>query len=249
MFDCGVPLSGRSTRMSTAFLGTSLVAPAVLLLPVPMLIMAHQAHRAGLPDFASRAWDADQDRSFVEVYGYLQVLAAAALLVIFHRRRAAAPIYLGWALALSVVVLDDAFSLHERAGTWSARHLPLPDLPGLRLQDAGELLFWAVCGSLVLIVLVASHLMSSGVAQADSRHLGWIVALLMVFAVGMDMFHAALPAITTASVADQLAIDLEAAGEVVAMILFLLYVLHMWRRTAVPRTPFATCSDEGTALL
>lgn len=206
-----------------------------LLAPAVLLVLAGLAHWAGSPAFASTRWDVNRDRSFVEIYGYVQVLSAAALLLLVHRRRRGSPVYVGWAVALSTVVLDDALEWHERVGYWLSVRTSVVPPPGLRAQDLGELTFWALLGAAVLLVLWATHVRSDPRAQTDSWRLGGIIVLLMVFAVGVDMFDIALSAVTTSTRLELLVSALEAEGEVVAMVLLLVYVLHVLRRPVPAR--------------
>lgn len=143
-----------------------------------------------------------------------------------------------------MLVLDDALKGHEQGGYHLARRLPLPDLPGLRERDVGELLAWAAVGAAVTLSLVFAHRASPSRAKADSWWLAGLVGVLMVFAVGVDMVHIAVSAVTSSPVVELVVTCAEAAGEVSAMAALLVYTVHVVRRgsaepdlnTGSPRT-------------
>lgn len=199
-----------------------------LLCLIPLLLLAHQAHRQGMAPFSDVRWDVDRDRSFMEIAGYVLLGTAAALLL--RRGMQGVPVYLGWSVALLVTMLDDALELHERGGEWLVDSVGLPDPPGLRTQDVGELLVWAGIGVLVLSLLLLTHRRSAEVGRQDSWRLAGLVVLLMSFAVGVDMLHVALPPLPDGL--EVLVVWVEAAGEVGSMAAIFAFVVHVVRRPA-----------------
>jgi len=205
----------------------------VLLLPVPLLLVAHQLHFWDVPPFGSSRWAVNGDRSFIEIFGYVQLLAAAALLL-FGVRRRGAPAYAAWGATLVLITLDDSLGLHERGGAWlKHRHL-VPDSWGLPVQELGELATWGLIGVPVLVVLWVAHRRSPAVAQRDSWRLAALTVLLMAFAVGVDLVHEVIEELTDSGVVDLLVTFVEAGGEVGAMSVLVAYVVHLVRRGAVP---------------
>lgn len=199
-----------------------------LWLLIPPLLVASLAHRHGYGPFTDARWNVDMDRSYIEWLGYLQLLVAAGLLL--SVARLTATVYAAWAGALAVVALDDALEWHERGGKWLDRNWTIPEPPGLRTQDVGELITWAILGACVTIILVLAHRRSTRAARRDSLRLAGLIAVLMVFAVGVDMAHEVLQTISSSSRLDLLAVWLEAAGEVGAMAAVLAYTVHVARR-------------------
>ena len=204
---------------------------AALLALIPVLLVGHLLHTNGIGPFGSRRWYVDRDRSYMEFLGYVQVIGAGLLLLVLAVRRRI-PVDAGWGAALTVVMLDDALEWHETGGTWLERTGSVPAAAGLRSQDLGELLTWGVLAAAVLVVLLATHRRSTASARRDSWRLGALIGLLVVFAVGVDMAHIALGAITTSSRIDLLALWLESSGEVGAMAALLAYAVHMARRSS-----------------
>ena len=201
----------------------------VCLLGVAAAVVAHVSHAAGLRLFADDRWNADLDRSVIELLGYgFLVLTIGLLLRLFVVR--AGDVYAAWAGALTLLLLDDALTLHERTGTWVERNLDVVDPPGLRNMDVGELGFWVVTGAVVSIGLLLAHRRSSAEARAHSLGLVVLVVLLMVFAVGLDMLHIAVKSIVVHRPLDVSLIGIEAAGEAAAMAAMAAYALHLVRQ-------------------
>ena len=166
--------------------------------------------------------------------GCVVVAAATGLLLVLARRRRCA-VYGAWAFALTVLVLDDSLQWHEAGGAWLDRSVALPDPPGLRPSDVGELLTWAVLGTTVLLVLWLASRRSRGPVRRDSWCLAWLVLFLMVFAVGVDMVHVAIPAVTSSAAVERLVSWTEAAGELAGMAGLLAYAVHIARRERTDR--------------
>lgn len=180
--------------------------------------------------FSSTAWSGDVDGSYMEQAGYAQLLTAVVILAM--RGWSLRSGVLGvWALVLTIVVADDAFQLHERVGALAARGLGLPAVSGLRAVDLGELMFWAVSGTILGAVLLVAHLRARG---AERRH-SWTLALLLValsaFAVVIDMVHGVVSSRGTEQLQIAMAL-LENAGELGVMTAILLAVVVSYRRQA-----------------
>jgi hypothetical protein len=129
------------------------------------------------------------DRGFAEVFGYLQLMLLAWLLWTEFRRHRQ-PVYAAWALLFFVVLLDDSLRLHEVSGARLADLLPT--LPGLRPRDTGELVFWAVAGLGLLVVLLLGHARSETLHTSRANRLLAPLALLLVTGVGVDMLSIVL---------------------------------------------------------
>jgi hypothetical protein len=82
------------------------------------------------------------NQAFPDLFNHLLVLVILALLGISWRI-SRARMFLFWAAALKLVILGDAFLLHERLGDLLVHHGWVGALPGLRADDTGELLVWS----------------------------------------------------------------------------------------------------------
>ncbi len=212
----------------------------LLLLPIPFLLVAHQLHMRGVSGFESFRWSVNRDRSYIEVLGYVQVVAAAALLLLVGWWRRQGAVYVAWALTLVLVFLDDAFGLHEAGGHWLRARPDAPRPLGLKPQDVGELLVWGGLGVLVLALLWVTHRRSPARARRDSWVLLALFAVLSAFGAGVDMVHSLVKTLVASRQLDVLVGFAEAAGEVAGMTALLAYVVHVVRRRALrPAGPVA----------
>ena len=195
------------------------------------------------PDwFPSARLRINQDRGLAETWGYVQTGLAAVLLVAVSRR-VHEPLSLAWAGVLFLVLLDDAFFLHERMGEWAAETWDLPVTGGLREIDIGELGAWALMGVLALTALLLAARATGQQERRASLPLFAAFLALIFFAVVLDMVHQAVGA----GGARLLGVELdpalrfvEALGELLAMTGILLTVLLRVRRLPSP-------ADRGTA--
>jgi len=206
---------------------------AVLLLPIPFLLVAHQLHYWDVWPFYSERWIVNGDRTVIEIFGYVQLAVAAVLLAVVGRRQHQGPVYAAWAATLVVVVIDDSMRLHERGGGWLVRRDLVPELLGLRPQALGELLTWVLIGIPVLVLLFVAHRASAPGAQADSWRLAALMVLLMAFGLGVDVVHELIEELTDNGVVDLLVTFVESGGELGAMSALLAYAFHLLRRPAV----------------
>ena len=101
------------------------------------------------------------DWAFPEIFNYLKFAVIVFLLFrIFSLVRQ--PVYLGWAFVYSVALLDDSLQIHEMLGESIGQAFGnMPQLiqgeqgakEGLRAQDLGELVVYAMyAGSFVLVL-------------------------------------------------------------------------------------------------
>ena len=201
----------------------------LVLLPVPPLLIGHQLHFWDLAGFDSSRWNVDLDRSYIEILGYAYVAAAVALLVLAWRRERER-VYAGWALVLTVIVIDDSFRLHETGGTWLAGRTAVPTVLGLREKDIGQLVTWALIGAVVLLALWLTHRPRSLAARDDSFCLLAMLGLLVVVAVGVDMLSVAVAAVTDSTEVKLLLLWIESGGEIGVMAGLVVYAWHVVRR-------------------
>ncbi len=141
------------------------------------------------PAWVAHHFDLSRDRSLAEVYGYV-LSGTTALLLLGAWRRWRAPLYLAFSLLFAFALVDDAFSYHENM----ARHVlkplfDLPRLPGLRLQDTGELLAWALAALVLAVPAALALLRPARNKLAACLLLALPAVLLAGFAVGADMVH------------------------------------------------------------
>lgn len=99
------------------------------------------------------------------------------------------PVLLGLAAIFLAILLDDSLQLHERLGTTLALAWELPEAWGLRPDDLGELVVWALFGGSCLVVFLAGYRASA----AAWRRTGEVFLLgflaLAACGIALDMLH------------------------------------------------------------
>ena len=170
----------------------------------------------------------DRDLGFAEWFNYMQTIMCAWLLLGVSRATRQ-PLYGAWALIFLFVVLDDSLKIHEKLGSYIVGAFDIPALPGLRPQDSGELLVWAVIGSVLLGILWRGFARSGRSARAAGGVLALAFAALIFFAIGIDMVHVA----SSGPVASALMAVLEDGGEMLSIGLACALALLLYRHPAL----------------
>lgn len=131
----------------------------------------------------------DVDWGYAEMFGYLKLLVIVGLLL--HLRASYGLSAVVWGLVFGYVLLDDAFSLHERYGAQLAGSLPSASF-NLRTQDFGELLVWGGAGTMLGALVLVAYLRAGGAERRFSAAFGGLFAVLVFFGAGVDMAHSAV---------------------------------------------------------
>lgn len=217
----------------------------ILLFVDALFLAANVAHNLGdgtdrglLGIFAPTAWEGDHDGSHIEVWGHIQLLAAGVILLVLAVAQRMF-VFGAWALLLFVVVVDDLFQLHEELGEYLVGALSLQPAMGLRAEDFGELVTWAVLGLLVLGPVVVGHWRADVWGRRQSWGFVGILILLAVFAIGVDMLAIVLQGHVPGQVLRVVALS-ETAGEIIPMSLFLALTINLAvTRRRPPPIPWA----------
>lgn len=171
-------------------------------------------------------WHADVDKSFAELLGSAQLFAAAVVLLMLTMQRRGGYVYLGWALLFLVMVVDDLGRVHETGSRLLRAAYHLPALPGLRPDDTGELITWAALGVVPMVVLIVLHRRATQADRADSWGFAALFALLLVFAIGVDMLHIVIRPLGGPNLALAM-VTIETFGEIMASSLIFGYALAL----------------------
>jgi hypothetical protein len=155
-------------------------------------------------------WDLEIDRSYAEMFGYLKTMLILSLLISIPRvwKR---PIYLVFILIFALVLVDDAFRVHEKGGMRIAEALDLQPFGGLRPIDPGELLVWTAVGVPLLAAAVFAVVRSPKEDRRNGLLLLAALAVLALFGGVIDMAHVVLRGSFRG--ADDLFIVIEDGGE------------------------------------
>jgi hypothetical protein len=177
-----------------AFIDRRLIALCLALISIDLFFVAvHAAHTIYASIYFDRVpvlgwmWHIGYDRSYLEIFGYLKMMVIIGLLIAMLRRDR--PVYLALAIIFVFALLDDSLEIHETLGARIADGLALRPFAGLRLVDFGELLFWASAGVVLLSLAAIGVVRTAGRDRANGLLLLGALAVLMVFAVGVDMAH------------------------------------------------------------
>lgn len=150
--------------------------------------MMHRLHttRGLFPAFASPVFSGDRDRGVAETVGYVQLLIAAGALLHTAYHQSRGWVHYAFAAAFVLVIADDSLELHENWGGALADAFGFQSALGLRGQDFGELLVWALLGLPVLIAVGVTWIFSSPRARRQALVIVGGLALLVFFAAVFD---------------------------------------------------------------
>src|SRR5690606_33186446 len=125
------------------------MAAVTVLLVDAMLFIANIVHLASNDSheptsmFSGWVWNGDYDRSHIEMFAHVQVIAGAVMLAFMavHRR---SQVFAAWSFALVVLFVDDFFRIHEDMGGFLVVYDYVGPVAGLRAQDVGELVILVI---------------------------------------------------------------------------------------------------------
>jgi hypothetical protein len=180
---------------------------------------------------ASPLFSLERDRGHAEMYQYMKyfwgVLVCSTL-----AWRLRGWMYAAWCLVFAYMLLDDAFTLHERYGTVVGERLSLPSLGRLGADDLGQLIIFGGAGVVAVGVVAAAYLRSGEPERSFARTLGGLLAALVFLGVGVDAAHVTL--LDTA--VERFLVIVEDGGEMLVVSTMLWVAVSRWAR-APARVP------------
>jgi hypothetical protein len=159
---------------------------AGLLLVDVALVLLHVVTDGGRGPMVSL----DTDTGFGGLWGFGQALIAAGLVYAIFRTTKSA-VYLVWAVTFVTVSLDDLLEIHENGGLRLFEAIALPEVAGLRGQDLGEILVWAILGIPLLIAIGVTARHADHRGRRDTVAFLILMGILVFFAAGLDALHMA----------------------------------------------------------
>ena len=172
------------------------------------------------------------EAGFGEIFQYVKAaLAVVMLTTLAIRRRSVSALM--WAVLLTIALLDDSLSIHERAGDHLAAFAGLRQVGALRANQVGELAFFAGLGLLCAIVVAVGWYWGDAEDHRFSRTLLVWFGALGFCAVVLD----AVASLARGSrVAGAFGV-LEDGGEMIVMTFLLIGVWRGLRRALEPGSP------------
>jgi hypothetical protein len=178
------PFSFLKLSFRTMLVRLLLVDLTLILLNI-VAVFAFKAHLiAEVPELLK----VTHDLSLPEDFNYLKwALIATALFWMAYRDRWLTPFL--WGIIFVMILLDDAFQIHEMLGHDVSLEANLPSTSLLIADDLGELLVFAFMGLVALGIAVTSFAQKGAFSRTMTIRYVLIVIGLGFFGVGIDAFH------------------------------------------------------------
>ncbi len=180
-------LMDRSVRI-TAFL----ILLGVLLLIFVYGVASAYREESRFASYLAADIGLGEDRFMAEIVNYGMAFLSSVLFFIAYLDTRS-PILLFFSSLMAFIWFDDAALYHERFGEFLEKTYDLPALPGLRQQDSGELVAWAMAGAFfgvfLLICLLRRRAGDKGVLALVLAGFGAILFCGIV----ADLVHIAVP--------------------------------------------------------
>ena len=190
-----------------------------------------------LPDRALPLFSLERDGSYSEVFEYVKLLWLAVLLAVLARRQRSWS-YLPAALLVLYMLADDAMGLHEGLGETMVQLFDFQAGFGLRAKDFGELAVSVAAGLVFLPLLLLGYWRAAPAVRRTLLDFALLLAVLVFFAVGVDMLHS----MTGPSGSLYRAVGvLEDGGELVTMSVMVWYAFLTAVRPAPPQRFLIDC--------
>ena len=138
-----------------------------------------------LPSPGHAFFSLSTDLGYGEWFQYLKTFWMVIILVVLFQRTRHI-FYLAWSFFWVYIPLDDALQIHERVGVWIAESVPF--LSGVRdAKDVGELIVYAVVGTLLILLLITAYYRTPRNQRGDSLGLTFFAGLFLFFSVVLDI--------------------------------------------------------------
>ena len=202
----------------------------VLMLCTDALLIGAHLVQSFTPYLSGQSFHLATERGFGEVFQYVKVfwVAVSFLWLAVHTAQRA---HFVWPLIFGYLLVDDAFRVHEQAGSMVVRHLALTPRIGLHAQDLGELAVFALIGASSLLLIGLAYLRGSAAFRSIARRIGALLVLFAFFAGGVDMVHSTVDRIP---LLNTLLTVLEDGGELVVLSAICAYAVGLLLRRNGP---------------
>ncbi|MBC8331548.1 MAG: hypothetical protein H8E28_06170 [Anaerolineae bacterium] len=180
---------------------------------------------------SSYLFSLEQNKGYAEIYQDIKGVWIVALLVYLLIRRRKI-FYAIWLLLFGFILLNNVMTFHESiAGSLSTNLMPF-DWPLSYKVKLGEMGLYMMIGIPTLIFIGATYRKSAPEEQTVTRALLWLFALLMVFALGVDLLHIGIRRIFDTQLVYEIMGGIEEGGEMVVMSFIYAYLFGLDGRSA-----------------
>lgn len=210
---------------------------AVLIVSIDVLLACiHAVVMVGWD--APNIWRVDMDNSYAEAYQYLKYVWVIILLAMIAIRTRSWS-FAAWIPLFLFFLVDDAAMLHEQVGFWLAGQSWAPSWGPLGPQALGELGFSALVFLVVAAPVAIAYARAHGATRRIFQTMAALLAVLLVFAVAVDVFHSFF---VDVRLVDRLLGFLEDFGEMLALSAMLVVAIRVdiGLPSTAPRTAATT---------
>ncbi|HEX3035904.1 MAG TPA: hypothetical protein VHT73_12385, partial [Thermodesulfobacteriota bacterium] len=170
-----------------------------------------------------------EDRGYAEAFQYIKEYWLMILFLILAVQKRSL-LYFGWSLFFGFLLMDDSFQIHERAGTKIRRNFDFSPMFGLRTQDLGELIVFAIVGTFFLVYIGFAYYFSQNDLKEICRRLLVLLIALVLFAVVIDAVHTMARSLSENAILNTVFQIVEDGGEMVVMSIIAWFVLSLTGR-------------------
>ncbi|MEY8099707.1 hypothetical protein AB9F29_20245 [Falsihalocynthiibacter sp. S25ZX9] len=172
---------------------TRFCTPFLVLAGLDLLLISTNVVFRGLSFFdviesTPNIWKVTSNVSISSGFIFFKWIALSTILVLIWRRDRQ-PIYAVLAAVFLALFLDDLLEIHEFVGITFATQFDLPEVIGLRGQDLGELMYWAMLGTAVLSGTIFGLYASTPVARLFGYAFLVLFLFLAFFGIFVDLLH------------------------------------------------------------
>jgi hypothetical protein len=204
-------------RHSIALVGliciVAIIGPAVL---AGLQYVVHLLKSDGTAFHLHPTFRINQDNGFSENIIQAKLLLTSCLFLLNYRMTGNR-LFVSMAALFAFMWFDDSLRYHEVLGQRFTEWFSLKSVAGLRPQDIGELMAWAIAGICLVPVLLWSLIR---VTRDDIRFaipVGLCFVLIVTFGMGVDMLHIVIA--PDSRIMDVVLTYLEDGGEAIAITL------------------------------
>lgn len=151
-----------------------------------VFIALHIAHKLWYPTWLFLA--ITHDGGYGEMFQYLKQFWIALMLASAAMRWRDRLLWC-WSAAFGYLLLDNALSLHERAGAWLANQGQVAEQFDVPARALGELVFFALIGIIGCVAFAVAVAGDTKRFTLPNRVLLLLFAVLVFFGVGVDLLH------------------------------------------------------------